>query len=74
MFGFEECEWFLAGASMAVPMKGREVKAIEFELPYIVTPEKPNNLPKTDTLEVILGYNNNQETFQNRLLIGRNRC
>ena len=35
MFGFEEREWFLAGASMAVPMKDTKVKAIEFELPYI---------------------------------------
>ncbi len=35
MFGFEEREWFLAGASMAVPMQGKEVNAIEFELPYV---------------------------------------
>ena len=35
MFGFEECEWFLAGACMAVPMQGSEVKAIEFKLPYV---------------------------------------
>jgi len=35
MFGFEEREWFLSGASMAVPIQGREVKAIEFELPYV---------------------------------------
>lgn len=35
MFGFEEREWFLAGCSMAVPVRGKEVSAIEFELPYI---------------------------------------
>ncbi len=35
MFGFEDKEWFLAGCSMAVPMRGQEVSAIEFELPYI---------------------------------------
>ncbi len=35
MFGFEEREWFLSGASMAVPMQGKEVKAIEFTLPYV---------------------------------------
>lgn len=35
MFGFEGREWFLAGASMAVPMQGSQVKAIEFELLYV---------------------------------------
>ena len=35
MFGFEEREWFLAGCSMAVPVRGKEVSAIEFSLPYI---------------------------------------
>jgi len=35
MFGFEEREWFLAGASMAVPMQNREVSALEFSLPYV---------------------------------------
>jgi len=35
MFGFEEREWFLSGASMAVPVEGTKVKAIEFELPYV---------------------------------------
>lgn len=35
MFGFEKREWFLAGASMAVPMQGTEVEAIEFALPYV---------------------------------------
>jgi SagB-type dehydrogenase family enzyme len=35
MFGFEEHEWFLAGASMAVPMQDKEIRAIEFELPYV---------------------------------------
>lgn len=35
MFGFEEREWFLAGCSMAVPIHGQEVSALEFELPYV---------------------------------------
>ena len=35
MFGFEEREWFLAGASMAVPIHGSDVKPIEFALPYV---------------------------------------
>ena len=35
MFGFESRECFLAGASMAVPMQGTEVEAIEFSLPYV---------------------------------------
>ncbi len=35
MFGFEEREWFLAGAVMAVPIHGSEVNAIEFSLPYV---------------------------------------
>ncbi|HFQ61658.1 MAG TPA: SagB/ThcOx family dehydrogenase [Epsilonproteobacteria bacterium] len=35
MFGFEEREWFLAGAVMAVPIHGSEVTAIEFALPYV---------------------------------------
>jgi len=35
MFGFEEREWFLAGAVMAEVMEDTEVKAIEFELPYV---------------------------------------
>ncbi|PHS34672.1 MAG: dehydrogenase [Sulfurovum sp.] len=35
MFGFEGREWFLSGASMAVPMQGTQVKAMEFELLYI---------------------------------------
>ena len=35
MFGFEEREWFLAGAVMAVPIHGSEVNAIEFLLPYV---------------------------------------
>jgi len=35
MFGFEEREWFLSGCSMAVPIAGREVKAVEFALPYV---------------------------------------
>jgi len=35
MFGFEEKEWFLAGASMAVPIHGSDVSPIEFTLPYV---------------------------------------
>jgi len=35
MFGFEDREWFLSAASMAVPIRDTEVKAIEFELPYV---------------------------------------
>lgn len=35
MFGFEEREWFLAGCTMAVPLPGQEVSALEFELPYV---------------------------------------
>ncbi|MEA3419650.1 MAG: dehydrogenase [Campylobacterota bacterium] len=34
MFGFEGREWFLSAASVAVPLKD-EVKAIQFELPYV---------------------------------------
>jgi len=35
MFGFEDREWFMAAASMAVPIRESEVKAIEFALPYV---------------------------------------
>ena len=35
MFGFENREWFLAGATMAKPIAKTEVNAIEFELPYV---------------------------------------
>jgi hypothetical protein len=35
MFGFEAQEWFLSGLVMAVPVKEQEVKAIEFELPFV---------------------------------------
>ena len=35
MFGFEDREWFLAGATLANLMEETEVKAIEFELPYV---------------------------------------
>ncbi len=35
MFGFEEKEWFLSAASMAVPVQGSEVSAVEFSLPYV---------------------------------------
>jgi len=35
MFGFEEREWFLAGATLAESIEGTEVEAIEFELPYV---------------------------------------
>jgi len=35
MFGFEEREWFLAGAVMAEAIEGSRVSAVEFELPYV---------------------------------------
>ncbi len=35
MFEFKEREWFLAGASMAVPVQGANVVPMEFELPYV---------------------------------------
>jgi len=35
LFGFEEREWFLAGASMAVPIHGNDVSPLEFVLPYV---------------------------------------
>lgn len=35
MFGFEGREWMLSGCSMAAPMQGKEVNAIEFALPYV---------------------------------------
>ena len=35
MFGFEEQEWFLSAAVIAVPMREQEVQAIEFELPFV---------------------------------------
>ena len=35
MFGFEGREWFISAASAAVPIRNREVAALEFELPYV---------------------------------------
>jgi SagB-type dehydrogenase family enzyme len=35
MFGFEEREWFLAGATMGVPIKNTTINPIEFELSYV---------------------------------------
>lgn len=35
MFGFEEQEWFLSAAVMAVPLKEQEVQAVEFSLPFV---------------------------------------
>ena len=35
MFGFEEREWFIGAASVAVPMRGIEVEAVEFFLPFV---------------------------------------
>ena len=35
MFGFEAQEWFLSAAVIAVPLREQEVKAIEFELPFV---------------------------------------
>ena len=35
MFGFEEQEWFVGGASVAVPMKGMDVISVAFSLPFV---------------------------------------
>jgi len=35
MFGFEDQEWFLSAAVMAVPLREQEVQAIEFVLPFV---------------------------------------
>lgn len=35
MFGFEAQEWFLSALAMAVPLREQEIKAIEFELPFV---------------------------------------
>ncbi len=35
MFGFENQEWFLSAAVMAVPLREQAVQAIEFELPFV---------------------------------------
>jgi hypothetical protein len=48
MFGFEEREWFLAGCSMAVPIQGEEVSALEFELPYV---DGSRTFEKNDLIE-----------------------
>jgi len=39
-----------------------DIKKHAWSIFYLVTPEKPKHLPKIGTLEVIKGYNNNQET------------
>jgi len=48
MFGFEEREWFLSGATMAVPIHGSEVKPIEFALPYV---EGSRSFEKNELIE-----------------------
>ena len=48
MFGFKEREWFLAGCSMAVPIHGQEVSALEFELPYV---DGSRTFEKNDIIE-----------------------
>lgn len=48
MFGFEDREWFLAAASMAEPILELEVKAIEFELPYV---EGSGSFEKNELIE-----------------------
>ena len=48
MFGFEEREWFLAGCSMAVPLHGQEVSALEFEIPYV---DGSRTFEKNDLIE-----------------------
>ncbi|HIQ27292.1 MAG TPA: SagB/ThcOx family dehydrogenase [Sulfurovum sp.] len=35
MFGFEDREWFLAGATMGMPVNNTTINPIEFELPYV---------------------------------------
>lgn len=35
MFGFEDQEWFLSAAVMAVPLREQEVQAIEFAFPFV---------------------------------------
>lgn len=35
MFGFEGQEWFLSAAVMAVPLRGQEVQAAAFSLPFV---------------------------------------
>ena len=35
MFGFEDQEWFVSAAVVAVPLREQEVQAIEFELPFV---------------------------------------
>jgi len=48
MFGFEEREWFLAGCSMAIPIHGQEVSALEFEIPYV---DGSRTFEKNDLIE-----------------------
>ncbi len=35
LFGFNNQEWFVSGASMAVPIRDEEVRAVEFVLPFV---------------------------------------
>jgi SagB-type dehydrogenase family enzyme len=35
MFGFEQREFFLSAATLAIPRKAQKVKAVEFALPYV---------------------------------------
>jgi len=62
MFGFEEREWFLAGACMAVPIQGTEVNAIEFELPYV---DGSRSFEKNEIIEEAY-----QETMETKFLDG----
>ena len=48
MFGFEEREWFLAGATMGVPIKNTTINPIEFELPYV---EGSRSFEKNELIE-----------------------
>ncbi len=50
IFGFKEREWFLAGCSMAVPIHGQEVSALEFELPYV---DGSRTFEKNDIIEEV---------------------
>ena len=62
LFGFEEREWFLAGACMAVPIQGTKVNAIEFELPYV---DGSRSFEKNEIIEEAY-----HETMETKLLDG----
>ena len=49
MFGFNDREFFVAGASVAVPMREKEVEAVEFTLEYV---EGAGSFEKNEMLEL----------------------